>query len=41
MNQHYADQCIDEAIAFYENDPSATDEMIDALAQRLFETEGL
>jgi hypothetical protein len=39
MNQHYADQCIDEACAFYENDPSATDEMIDAKAQEFFEME--
>ena len=41
MNQYHADRCIDDAIAFYANDPSATDEMIDALAQRLFEAEGL
>lgn len=39
MNQRYADQCIDEACAFYENDPSATQEMVDAKAQELFEME--
>lgn len=39
MNQHYADQCIDDAVAFYAADKTATDEMISAKAQELFEME--
>ena len=39
MNQHYADQCIDDAVAFYAADETATDEMISAKAQELFEME--
>jgi hypothetical protein len=39
MNQHYADQCIYDAVAFYAADETATDEMISAKAQELFEME--
>ncbi len=40
MNQWHADRCIDEAVAFYADDPNATDEMIAALVEKLFEKEG-
>ena len=39
MNEDYADQCIYDAVAFYAADETATDEMISAKAQELFEME--
>ncbi len=38
-NQNYADQCVYDAVAFYAEDETATDEMISAKAQELFEME--
>ena len=37
---NYADQCVYDAVAFYAADETATDEMISAKAQELFEMEG-
>ena len=41
MNQYHADRCLDDAAAFYANDPNATEEMVAALIKELFEKEGL